>query len=263
VATPYFIVDAFTSTAFAGNPAAVVLLDAPADETWMQAVAAEMNLSETAFVVPVDDATFGLRWFTPTVEVDLCGHATLASAHALWSAGRVQPDAGITFEARSGVLGAHRQANGAIELDFPVNAAIEQDAPPGLFTALGIVEARFAATADGWFLVELGDEAAVRAVDPDFTALGAYAICVVTAPAADRGAAIASRVFGPSVGIDEDPVTGAAHCVLASWWAGRVGTSFRARQVSARGGELDVRLAGDRVQLGGHAVTVARGELHV
>jgi PhzF family phenazine biosynthesis protein len=262
VPTSYFVVDAFTSTAFAGNPAAVVLLDAPAPETWMRAVAAEMNLSETAFVVPTDTpATFALRWFTPTVEVDLCGHATLAAAHVLWSAGRA-PDAGITFDTKGGALGAARLADSSIELDFPANAADVQDPPPGFLAALGIDDARFGATTDGWFVVELHDEAAVRALAPDFAALAAFATCIVTAPADGGGVAIASRVFGPSVGIDEDPVTGSAHCVLASWWADRVGPSFRARQVSARGGELDVRLAGDRVRLGGHAVTVATGELH-
>jgi PhzF family phenazine biosynthesis protein len=255
---PLFQVDAFTDRAFRGNPAAVVLLDEPADAAWMQAVAAEMNLAETAFLVPAGAAAFDLRWFTPTVEVDLCGHATLASAHVLWSEGRVDEEA-ITFATRSGELVA-RRCDGGIELDLPALHAARHDPPAGLFEALGIAEGTFAATDDGWYLVELADERAVRAVVPDMRALASFAISVVTAPA-DAGADTASRVFGPSVGIDEDPVTGSAHCLLATWWADRLGPAFRARQVSARGGELDVRLDGDRVRLVGRAVTVLRGEL--
>ena len=259
VRTPLLQIDAFTDRAFAGNPAAVALLDAPADAAWMQAVAAEMNLAETAFVVP-DGGRFGLRWFTPTVEVDLCGHATLASAHALWTEGRVPVDVTIRFDTRSGELRAARVGD-RIELDFPANVATEAEPPVGFLEALGIEGlVRFAATADGWFLVELADETAVRAVTPDLRRLAAFPVCVVTAPAGE-GADIASRVFGPSVGIDEDPVTGSAHCILVTWWAPRLGSSLRARQASARGGELDVRLEGDRVLLAGRAVTVLRGEL--
>jgi len=257
--TPLLQIDAFTDRAFAGNPAAVALLDAPADASWMQAVAAEMNLAETAFVVP-DGERFGLRWFTPTVEVDLCGHATLASAHALWSEGRVPVDATIRFDTRSGELRARRVGD-QIELDFPANVAVDADPPDGFLAALGVdAPVRFAVTADDWLLVELANEQSVRAVTPDMRRLAAFPVCVVTAPAAE-GADIASRVFGPSVGIDEDPVTGSAHCLLATWWAPRLGPSLRARQASARGGELDVRLDGDRVLLAGHAVTVLRGEL--
>ena len=257
--TPLLQIDAFTDRAFAGNPAAVALLDAPADASWMQAVAAEMNLAETAFVVP-DGERFGLRWFTPTVEVDLCGHATLASAHALWSEGRVPVDATIRFDTRSGELRARRVGD-QIELDFPANVAVDADPPDGFLAALGVdAPVRFAVTADDWLLVELANEQSVRAVTPDMRRLAAFPVCVVTAPAAE-GADIASRVFGPSVGIDEDPVTGSAHCLLATWWAPRLGPSLRARQASVRGGELDVRLDGDRVLLAGHAVTVLRGEL--
>jgi PhzF family phenazine biosynthesis protein len=260
-AVPVHVVDAFTGDPFTGNPAAVVLLESPRPEAWMRSVAAEMNLSETAFVRPATDPhTFELRWFTPTVEVDLCGHATLASAHVLWSAGRVPPDATIQFATRSGLLHAARRHD-RIELDFPASVAVEQPPPDGFLTALGVGDGRFAATPDGWYLVELADEDAVRRVTPDFATLRRFATCVVTAPAAGGDAAIVSRVFGPSVGIDEDPVTGSSHCVLATWWADRVGTSFRARQVSARGGTIDVRLEGDRVRLGGDAVTVLRGEL--
>jgi predicted PhzF superfamily epimerase YddE/YHI9 len=151
-----------------------------------------------------------------------------------------------------------------IELDFPANVAVEQAAPDGFLAALGMSDGRFAATADGWYLVELADEDAVRRLTPNFAALRRFTTCVVTAPSADPdagGAAVVSRVFGPSVGIDEDPVTGSSHCILATWWAGRIGSSFRARQVSERGGTIDVHLEGDRVRLGGDAVTVLRGEL--
>ena len=263
-----FHVDAFTDEPFSGNPAAVVVGGEP-DPGWMQAVAAEMNLSETAFVLPDPDggdgARFGLRWFTPVTEVDLCGHGTLAAAHVLWRELLVDADA-IGFATRSGELVARRRVDGsphgAIEIDLPANPATEGVAPPGLLAALGVDAARFASTRNGWCLVELGDEAAVRALAPDFRALAAHPVCVVTAPA-DPGADVASRVFGPSVGIDEDPVTGSAHCILATWWAERLGPALRARQVSARGGELGVRLTGDRVLLAGQAVTVARGQLAV
>jgi PhzF family phenazine biosynthesis protein len=259
---PIFQVDAFTGEAFRGNPAAVVVLDEPADDTWQQAVAAEMNLSETAFLRATGTTTYDLRWFTPTVEVDLCGHATLASAHVLWSEGFVDGEAPIRFDTRSGPLAATRRAE-SVELDFPANTALDQSAPDGFLTALGVTSGRFAATADGWYLVELPDAAAVRSVDPDLRALAAFPTCIVTAPGdgAPGGAAIVSRVFGPSVGIDEDPVTGSAHCVLATWWAERTGPAFRAEQASARGGTLDVRLSDDRVQLTGRAVTVVRGTL--
>jgi PhzF family phenazine biosynthesis protein len=255
---PLFQVDAFAGEAFRGNPAAVVVLDEPAGDAWQQAVAAEMNLSETAFLRATGAATYDLRWFTPTVEVDLCGHATLASAHVLWSEGFVSGDAPVHFDTRSGPLVATRRDD-SVELDFPANPALDQEAPQGFLAALGIASGRFAATADGWYLVELPDAAAVRSVDPDFRALAAFPTCIVTAPG--DGAAIISRVFGPSVGIDEDPVTGSAHCVLATWWAARVGAAFRAEQASARGGTLDVRLSGERVQLTGRAVTVVRGTL--
>ena len=259
---PLFLVDAFTSTPFAGNPAAVCLLDAPADETWMQSVAAEMNLSETAFVVPEGDA-FGLRWFTPTVEVDLCGHATLATAHALWSEGRAAPGGTITFATRSGALTA-TDGGEVITLDFPANPAVESDLPAELLAALGVLPVRTAMTENEWCLVEVASEAEVRAATPDVAVLAAHPIIVLTAAAETAGFDIASRVFGPKYGIDEDPVTGAAHCILAPWWAPRLGRdTIRAAQVSARGGDLHVTLAGDRVLLGGRAVTVVRGDLLV
>jgi PhzF family phenazine biosynthesis protein len=261
-ARPVFQVDAFTGEAFRGNPAAVVVLDEPAGDAWLQAVAREMNLSETAFLRAAGTATYDLRWFTPTVEVDLCGHATLASAHVLWTEGYVDRGTAIRFTTRGGTLAATRRGDD-VELDFPANTATERPAPGGFFAALGLDSGRFAATADGWYLVELPDAASVRGLDPDFRALAAFPACIVTAPGdgTPSDAAIVSRVFGPSVGIDEDPVTGSAHCVLATWWAERLGPAFRAEQASPRGGALEVRLSGDRVQLTGRAVTVLRGTL--
>jgi PhzF family phenazine biosynthesis protein len=259
VTVPLLQIDAFTDRPFHGNPAAVVLLDEPADPVWMQAVAAEMNLAETAFVTPALDGVHGLRWFTPTVEVDLCGHATLASAHALWSTGRAKPDT-LRFSTRSGELRATPDGD-RIALDLPVNPPTEADAPPGFLDALGARAVRVG-VAPGWVLVEVATEAEVRALTPDFRALVDQPMAIVTAPAAEAPFDFASRVFGPGVGIDEDPVTGSAHCLLAPWWAPRVGRDeLRARQVSARGGDLHVRLAGDRVFVAGHAVTVLTGTL--
>ena len=257
---PLLLIDAFTSSAFAGNPAAVCLLDRPADEAWMQSVAAEMNLSETAFVVP-DGGGFGLRWFTPTVEVDLCGHATLATAHALWSEGRAPRGGSVDFTTRSGVLTATADGD-RITLDLPANPAVESDLPAGLLDALGVLPVRTATTTNDWCVVEVASEAEVRAATPEIAALAVHPVVVLTAPAEHGPFDMASRVFGPKYGIDEDPVTGAAHCILAPWWAPRLGRDeLRAVQVSARGGELHLTLAGSRVLVGGQAVTVLRGEL--
>jgi PhzF family phenazine biosynthesis protein len=263
VGTPLYQVDAFTSTAFAGNPAAVCLLDEPAEEAWMQAVAAEMNLSETAFVVPAGDGTWGLRWFTPLLEVDLCGHATLATAHVLWEVGRAPAGSTLRFQTRSGVLSAEPR-EGWIEMDFPSAAPDEAWAPPDLVEALDVQPAHTATNGTDW-LVELRSEAEVRAVRPDIRRLSTIRCrgVIVTAPADDASRYdIASRFFAPSAGVAEDPVTGSAHCCLGPWWARRLGRDdLRAVQVSDRGGELRVRVVGDRVALGGSAVTVMRGEL--
>ena len=257
---PLLQIDAFTDRAFGGNPAAVALLDGPAETVWMQSVAAEMNLSETAFVEPRDDGTFGLRWFTPTVEVDLCGHATLASAHALLSEGRVPAGTTLRFATRSGELRAAADGE-RIALDLPANPPVEAEAPAEVLRALGVLPTRTAQAA-GWWLIEVATEAEVRGLTPDFATLARHDVCIVTAPASTAPFDIASRVFGPGIGIDEDPVTGAAHCILAPWWAPRLGRDdLRAAQVSARGGDLHVRLAGDRVEVAGTAVTVFRGEL--
>ena len=233
-------VDAFTDRPFAGNPAAVCLLDAYSDDTWMQCVAREMNLSETAFLVRRPDAGWDLRWFTPTIEVDLCGHATLASAHVLWQDGHVDEGKGIRFHTRSGVLGAERDGDW-IELDFPAAPA---DDP--------LVEVR-----------ELESEAELRDLQPDMTELAALDARVVyyTAPGSD-GFDYADRVFGPKVGIPEDPATGSAHCTLGPRWSRRLGKNeLKARQLSARGATFRVRVAGDRVKIAGQAVTVLRAQL--
>jgi PhzF family phenazine biosynthesis protein len=261
---PIVHVDAFTDTAFAGNPAAVCVLTAPRDAAWMQHVAREMNLSETAFLVARSDggAAYDLRWFTPLHEVDLCGHATLASAHVLWETGAIAADAGASFHTRSGVLTAARQ--GAwIELDFPATPDHPIETPPGLADAMGVTPLYTGRTPFD-VLLELADEAAVRAVRPDFTRLRAFESrgVLVTSRSADPVFDFVSRYFAPAFGIDEDPVTGSTHCALAPFWSRRLNKrTFVARQISERGGVLHVTLDGDRVRLRGQAVTVVRGEL--
>jgi PhzF family phenazine biosynthesis protein len=254
-------VDAFTSEAFSGNPAAVCLLDGPADPGWMQAVAAEMNLSETAFVHPDDaGAPFSLRWFTPTVEVELCGHATLASAHVLWETGCLPRTEPARFDTRSGLLTATRTGD-LIELDLPTDPVELAEADPALFAALGTEPRAVHRGRIGWIL-ELADEGEVRSLTPDFRGLVPFGIVVVTSRADDDAIDFVSRCFGPAYGIDEDPVTGSSHCALAPYWSERLGTTnLIAFQASERGGIVAVRLAGERTHLGGHAVTVLRGEL--
>jgi len=262
MSTTIYQVDAFTDTPFAGNPAAVCLLDEPRDDEWMQAVAAEMNLSETAFLLPADDG-WSLQWFTPSVEVDLCGHATLASAHALWEAGRLPPREQARFHTRSGLLTAVRK-EGWIEMDFPAQPVEGRlDPPPELAGALGAEPVGLHAA--GWtHLAEMADELAVRSLSPDFAALkaGLCGSVIVTAASGSPGIDFVSRFFAPVIGIDEDPVTGAAHCVLGPFWGQRLGEEqMVGRQVSARGGTVKVALAGERVKLSGQAVTVLTGEL--
>jgi len=257
----FYQVDAFTAEPFAGNPAAVLLLTEPAPEAWMQQVAREMNLSETAFLVRRDDG-YDLRWFTPAVEVDLCGHATLASAHVLFSE-RHLPATGVArFHTRSGVLTAARRDEW-IELDFPATPAPPAPAPPGLAAALG-AEPRFVGLGKFDYLVLLDDEATVRRLTPDHRGLRALGVrgVIVTALAQGPGFDFVSRFFAPGAGIDEDPVTGSAHCTLGPFWSARLGrTELTGFQASARGGVVRVRVSGERVRLGGQAVTVARGEL--
>jgi PhzF family phenazine biosynthesis protein len=258
---PILQIDAFTDRPFAGNPAAVCLLAAPATEAWMQDVAREMNLAETAFLVPRPDG-FDLRWFTPAVEVALCGHATLASAHALWEMGRAAEGTTIRFHTRSGVLTAARR--GAwIELDFPVKPEEPAEAPPALLEALG-VGAKYVGRNQFDYLVEVDADATVRALRPDVRRLTGLPVrgVIVTAPSADPRFDFVSRFFAPGSGIDEDPVTGSAHCCLGPFWGARLGkTELTGYQASARGGVVRVTLAGPRVLLGGQAVTVLRGEL--
>lgn len=256
-----FQVDAFTTRRFAGNPAGVCVLPDEGDEVWMQCVAGEMNLSETAFLHRRSDG-FGLRWFTPEVEVELCGHATLASAHVLWESGELQGDEKAVFHTRSGVLTASR-AEDWIELDFPATPAEAVDAPPDLVDALG-VEPVFVGRSIFDYLVEVGTEDEVRGVAPDFGLLGKVPCrgVMVTSRADGGRFDFVSRFFAPGTGVNEDPVTGSAHCTLGPYWQSRLGKSeFLAYQASRRGGEVKVRVAGDRVLLGGQAVTVMRGTL--
>jgi predicted PhzF superfamily epimerase YddE/YHI9 len=251
---PLYQVDAFTDRPFAGNPAAVCLLPAPHDDAWLQAAAREMNLSETAFLVAEGEG-HRLRWFTPTVEVDLCGHATLASAHVLWETGRLPAEATARFETRSGSLTATRRGDW-IELDFPATPPAAAEAPAGLAEALGAAPVTVARSRFD-YVVE-------RARAPDFARLATLPVrgVCVTSRATTAGYDFVSRFFAPASGILEDPVTGSAHCSLGPYWQARLGRDrFTAYQASARGGVLRVQVAGDRVRLGGQAVTVLRGEL--
>lgn len=255
-------VDAFTDRPFAGNPAGVCLLPEPAAEAWMQAIAAEMNLSETAFLVRQPDGAFHLRWFTPAAEVKLCGHATLASAHILWETGVLQPGETARFHTLSGLLTATRR-DGWIELDFPATPALPAEPPANLAEALGASPCYVGLNVFD-YLVEVENEATVRNLRPDFTALDKFPVrgVIVTARSAAPEFDFVSRFFAPSVGVNEDPVTGSAHSCLAPYWADRLGKiAMVAHQVSPRGGVVRVRLAGDRVLLGGQAVTVLVGEL--
>lgn len=247
---------------FRGNVAAVVLLDGGRADGWMQSFAADMNLPETAFVEPRKRG-FGLRWFTPAVEVELCGHATLASAHVLWEQRVVEPQADIEFHTLSGVLTARRRGEW-IELDFPAEPSKLVAVPRGLSDALG-AEAKYVGRNRFDYLVELESDSAVRALKPDFTALRGIDCrgFIVTARSDDARYDFVSRFFAPAVGIDEDPVTGSAHCCLAPFWGERLGkTELLGYQASKRGGEVGVRLAGMRVLLLGQAVTLVQGRLN-
>lgn len=260
-------VDAFTDRPFAGNPAAVCLLPAPKDEQWMQLVAREMNLSETAFLCrrapsAGPEAGFDLRWFTPSAEVALCGHATLASAHVLWETGEIGPAEVARFHTKSGLLTAERR-DALIELDFPATPAEAADPPPGLADALGVTPI-YVGRSRFDYLVEVDGEDVVRGLAPDIARIKTLPVrgVMVTSRATTAGWDFVSRFFAPAVGVDEDPVTGSAHCCLTPHWSRKLAkTEMTARQLSARGGTIRVRLVGDRVKLGGHAVTVLRGTL--
>jgi PhzF family phenazine biosynthesis protein len=258
---PIFQIDAFAVGPFTGNPAAVCLLEKEADADWMQSVAAEMNLSETAFVAPRTDG-FELRWFTPVAEVDLCGHATLASAHLLWETGRLAEAETARFHTRCGLLTAVR-VDDWIELDFPATPAESIEPPPGLSDLLGSVPKSVGRSRFD-LLLELTDAEELRDLSPDFVGLSSLPVrgLIVTAKSDVPEYDFLSRFFAPAAGINEDPVTGSAHCALAPFWAERLGkTEMTAYQCSPRGGVVKVKLAGDRVLLRGKAVTVLRGEL--
>jgi len=260
---PIFKVDSFAAEPFTGNPAGVCLLSAAQPEACMQNVAAEMNVAETAFLVPREGG-YDLRWFTPTVEVDLCGHATLASAHVLWETGRLAAGDVARFHTKSGVLTCRRDA-GAIVMDFPAETVSPAVPPPGLEEGLG-VPFSYCGLNRMDYLVEVADEATVRRVEPDLRALMKYPVrgVIVTARAESSGIDFVSRFFAPAAGVDEDPVTGSAHCALAPYWGAKLGKrEMLGFQASRRGGRVGVRLSGDRVELVGRAVTVLRGELAV
>lgn len=254
-------VDAFTDKPFAGNPAAVCILPQPRDERWMALVAREMNLAETAFLSPQGDG-YNLRWFTPAVEVDLCGHATLASAHVLWESGHLPPDAQARFYTRSGLLTAERRGTW-IELDFPATPEDPADLSPDLVRALGVTPI-YSGKSRFYDLVEVDGEETLREMRPDIAALRALPMVglIVTSRAASSEYDFVSRFFAPSVGIDEDPVTGSAHCCLGPFWSARLHKAeLVGYQASARGGIVRVRVGAERVYLGGQAVTVLHGEL--
>jgi PhzF family phenazine biosynthesis protein len=255
-----FQVDAFTNQPFTGNPAGVTVLKRPADAKWMQEVAREMNLSETAFLVKQADG-FDLRWFTPAAEVDLCGHATLASAHILWETGILTPAEQARFHTRSGLLTAEKKGDW-IEMNFPVKLEHPVEPPPGLAVALG-VQPSYVGQNQFDLLVEVQDEGMVRSLKPDITQLGKLPVrgVIVTSQAnlsqKAQGFDFVSRFFAPAIGVPEDPVTGSAHSCLAPYWGEKLGKKeMLAYQASARGGVLRLRLEGDRVILAGQAVTV-------
>ncbi|NMF82957.1 PhzF family phenazine biosynthesis protein [Nodosilinea sp. P-1105] len=257
---PLIQVDAFTDTAYRGNPAAVCVLPQALPDRWMQQVAQEMNLSETAFVYPEADC-YRLRWFTPTVEVDLCGHATLATSHVLWTEGYLNPNQVAKFHTRSGVLTASRRANW-IELNFPTNPSQAIAVPVGLAEALGAPIKAVVENSLG-YLVELDSAARVKALKPDFIALQHYPVHgVIVTSRSQAPYDFVSRFFAPAIGINEDPVTGSAHCCLSPYWRDELGkTTFLAYQASPRGGVVQVNDEGERVRLSGQAVTVLRGVL--
>jgi PhzF family phenazine biosynthesis protein len=263
MALPMFIVDAFTEKPFAGNPAAVCLLnDMPSDQR-LQQVAAEMNLSETAFLLPEGDG-HRLRWFTPAIEVDLCGHATLASAHVLWETGRLRAGGQARFHTKSGVLSVERGPRG-MTMDFPARPSESHREWESLADVLG-VRASYVGKNGTDALVEVADEKTLRSIRPNFVRLLEYPVrgIIVTARADDPAYDFVSRFFAPRAGVPEDPVTGSAHCCLAPYWAEKLKKrDLVGYQASTRGGIVRVGVRGDRVHLGGHAVMILRGELAV
>lgn len=260
---PLYQVDAFADRPFVGNPAEVCLLDHLRSDAWMQSLAAEMKHSETAFLLPDNDG-YNLRWFTPGAEVDLCGHATLASAHILFATNRVEQNGEIRFSTRSGKLTA-RLNDGWIELNFPVTLATPAPAPEGMLAALGISQPLYIGKNGYDYLIEVADESIVRNLKPDFRSLSAIPNRgVIVTARGSRDYDFMSRFFAPHIGVDEDPVTGSAHCTLTPYWSAKLGKiAFTAYQASERGGFLRVQLAGDRVFLAGQAVTIYEAKLNI
>ncbi|MFF2093893.1 PhzF family phenazine biosynthesis protein [Paenibacillus sp. NPDC058174] len=263
---PIYIVDAFADTAFSGNPAAVCLLEKPAEEQWMQQVAAEMNLSETAFVAQKADG-YELRWFTPAAEVALCGHATLAAAFALWETGRLQPSEKAAFATKSGLLTVVKETEGSggwMKMDFPAEPPSPVQAPETLIQGLGLIP-RYTGKNRFDYVVEVDSERTVRELKPDWQLLGSLdGRGVIITAKADSGSHcdFVSRAFFPKLGVNEDPVTGSAHCALAPYWSKRLRKEqLTGYQASARGGYVGTELSGDRVLLSGRAVMVLQGQL--
>jgi PhzF family phenazine biosynthesis protein len=258
-------VDAFTSTPFSGNPAAVCVVEQALTDDLMQAIANEMNLSETAFVRKLEDGSWHLRWFTPVAEVDLCGHATLATSHVLFEKGFISVDVPVQFDTLSGTLTVTREPSGLLVMDFPAEPATKDFSNELIDKALNMDCLKHAANRMD-ALAEVANEETLRGIQPDMSAIAALDVrgLIVTAPADDPELDFVSRFFAPQCGVPEDPVTGSAHCCLAPWWGERLGkTRMKARQVSARGGEVDVELAGERVLLRGRAVTVMTAQMDV
>ena len=260
---PIYTVDAFTSEPFKGNPAAVCILPGPADPGWMQKIAREMNHSETAFLHGANNQ-YALRWFTPTVEVELCGHATLASAHILWESGLAETDKAIAFHTLSGRLTATLEREW-IELDFPAAELEPGDLSDAVLDALGVSPTAILHSGEK-YLIELEDEEEVRRVKPNFAALRKQPGrgIIITARSDVQGVDFVSRYFAPWIGVNEDPVTGSAHCLLGPYWQKKLARNhMTAKQVSRRGGVLRVRMSGERVYIAGQAVTISRGEISI
>ncbi|MGB0384545.1 MAG: PhzF family phenazine biosynthesis protein [Ardenticatenaceae bacterium] len=266
MSVPLIQVDAFTDIPYTGNPAAVCVLREARDAVWMQAVAAEMNLSETAFLVPQADPegrAFHLRWFTPQVEVALCGHATLGSAHVLWSEGHLAPTETARFHTMSGLLTAERGQDGWIMMNFPAQLEAAVEPPAGLAEALGVSPLYVGRNQDD-YLVEVESPEIIRALQPDMQKLAQIRTrgVMVTSRSYNEAYDFISRFFAPAVGIPEDPVTGSAHCCLGPYWSQKLGKKqLIGYQASPRGGVVRVRHDGERILLAGQAVTVLRGEL--
>lgn len=261
---PIIQIDAFTNQAFQGNPATVCLLQEPKTETWMQHVAMEMNLSETAFLVKRADKGYDLRWFTPAVEVELCGHATLASAHMLWEEGHLDRSETAAFYTKSGWLYAHQEGDW-ISMSFPSRAPRIAEPHAQLLEALGITDPPdYIGKNKEDYIIAVATESSLKALGPDFGLLKHIPVrgVIVTAPSDQQPYDFVSRFFAPACGVDEDPVTGSAHCCLAPYWTNRLGKQqLVGYQASKRGGTVKVAVDGERVHLGGQAVMVAKGEL--